>query len=146
MRTKFLIRCATALKFASSSLASFALDYVLFLLFTRITGPLAWGLLFSNVAARLVSALFNYSLNKYMVFHGGGRMSRDLPQYALLAAGILCANSVLFHALTALGLAAPLAKLFTEMALFLVSFSVQTLVIFRRREHTEKEAAVHVHA
>lgn len=146
MKSKPLTRCATALKFASSSLASFVLDYVLFLLLSYIAKPLAWGVLFSNVAARLVSALFNYSLNKYMVFHGGGRTSQELPQYIMLASGILCANSILLHALMALGLAAPLAKLLTEMSLFLASFSVQTLVIFRRREHTEKEATIHVHA
>ena len=111
---KALAHCKTALKFASSSLASFLLDYLLFLLFAWGTRSLAWGLVGSNIAARLVSACFNYSLNKYLVFHGGGRVSQDLPQYVLLAAGILTANSVLLHGLIALGLAAPLAKLITE--------------------------------
>ena len=139
MINSLLSRCATACKFASSSLISFALDYCLFLLFSAAAGNWAWGLLASNVAARLISACFNYTLNKYMVFHGGGRASRDLPQYILLA------NSALLHGLTTLGLAAPAAKLITEVTLFAVSFSVQTLVIFRRKK-PEKEAAVHVHA
>ena len=104
------------------------------------------GLVGSNIAARLVSACFNYSLNKYLVFHGGGRVSQDLPQYVLLAAGILTANSVLLHGLTALGLAAPLAKLITEMTLFIVSFSVQTLVIFRKKKPIKEERTIHVHA
>ena len=143
---KALAHCKTALKFASSSLASFLLDYLLFLLFAWGTRSLAWGLVGSNIAARLVSACFNYSLNKYLVFHGGGRVSQDLPQYVLLAAGILTANSVLLHGLTALGLAAPLAKLITEVTLFSVSFSVQTLVIFRGKKPEKKEAARHVHA
>ena len=81
-----------------------------------------------------------------MVFHGDGKSSRDLPQYMLLATGILIANSVLLHALTALGLAAPAAKLITEMTLFVVSFSVQTLVIFRKKKQGKEEAAVHVNA
>ena len=143
---KALAHCKTALKFAFSSLASFLLDYLLFLLFAWGTRSLAWGLVGSNIAARLVSACFNYSLNKYLVFHGGGRVSQDLPQYVLLAAGILTANSVLLHGLTALGLAAPLAKLITEVTLFSVSFSVQTLVIFRGKKPEKKEAARHVHA
>ena len=104
------------------------------------------GLVGSNIVARLVSACFNYSLNKYLVFHGGGRVSQDLPQYVLLAAGILTANSVLLHGLTALGLAAPLAKLITEMTLFIVSFSVQTLVIFRKKKPIKEERTIHVHA
>lgn len=140
-----LSRCETICKFASSSLLSFALDYCLFLAFTAAAGTWTWGLLFSNLAARMISACFNYSLNKYLVFRGGGKASEDLPQYLLLAAGILLANSILLHALTALGLAAPLAKLITEMTLFAVSFSVQTLVIFRKRNPKKEGAAVHVH-
>lgn len=143
---KALAHCKTTLKFASSSLANFLLDYLLFLLFAWGTRSLAWGLVGSNIAARLVSACFNYSLNKYLVFHGGGRVSQDLPQYVLLAAGILIANSVLLHALTALSLPAPAAKLITEMILFAVSFSVQTLVIFRKKKPEKEEAPIHVHA
>ncbi len=143
---KALAHCKTALKFAFSSLASFLLDYLLFLLFAWGTRSLAWWLVGSNIAARLLSACFNYSLNKYLVFHGGGQVSQDLPQYVLLAAGILTANSVLLHGLTALGLAAPLAKLITEMTLFAVSFSVQTLVIFRKKKPIKEERTIHVHA
>ena len=143
---KALAHCKTALKFASSSLASFLLDYLLFLPFAWGTRSLAWGLVGSNIAARLVSACFNDSLNKYLVFHEGGRTSQDLPQYVLLAAGILTANSVLLHGLTALGLAVPLAKLITEMTLFAVSFSVQTLVIFRKKKPIKEERTIHVHA
>lgn len=64
----------------------------------------------------------------------------------LLATGILIANSVLLHALTTLGLAAPIAKLITEMTLFAVSFSVQTLVIFRKKKPIKEERTIHVHA
>ena len=146
MIRSLISRCGTVCKFASSSLLSFVLDYCLFLLFSMAAGSWAWGLLFSNIAARLISACFIYALNKYMVFHGGGRAARDLPQYMLLAAGILAANSVLLHALTALGLPAPAAKLITEMTLFAVSFSVQTLVIFRKKRPGKEEASIHVRA
>ena len=67
-----LSRCGTICKFASSSLLSFALDYCLFLLFSAAAGAWAWGVLLGNIAARLVSACFNYSLNKYMVFRPPG--------------------------------------------------------------------------
>lgn len=146
MLQSLISRCTMVCKFASSSLLSFALDYCLFLLFSAATGNWAWGLLLSNIAARLISACFNYTLNKYMVFHGSGRASQDLPQYMLLATGILIANSVLLHVLTALGLVPPIAKLITEATLFVVSFSVQTLVIFRRKNPENEEAAIHVHA
>ena len=146
MIQSLMSRCGTVCKFSSSSLLSFALDYCLFLLFSAVTGNWAWGLLLSNIAARLISACFNYSLNKYMVFRSGGQASRDLPQYLLLAAGILIANSLLLQALTALGLSAPAAKLVTEMTLFVVSFSVQTLVIFRAGKPKTEKAVAHAHA
>ena len=146
MMKSLLPRCGMACKFASSSLLSFALDYCLFLFLSSAAGAWAGGLLLSNVTARLISACFNYSLNKYMVFRSGGQASRDLPQYMLLATGILIANSVLLHGLTALGLPAPLAKLITEMTLFVISFSVQTLVIFREKKSKKEEHTIHVHA
>ena len=114
MMKTLLSRCGTICKFASSSLLSFALDYCLFLLFSAAAGAWAWGVLLGNIAARLVSACFNYSLNKYMVFRGGGQTSRDLPQYLLLAAGVLLANSTLLQVLAALGLTATAAKLITK--------------------------------
>lgn len=134
----FWNRCKLMLKFASSSLISFGLDYILFLIFAAVFRSMLWGLLFSNVAARLLSAACNYTLNKYLVFREQGRGARDLFQYALLAFGILMANSLLLTALTTLGLPAPLAKLVTELTLFAASFTVQSLVIFHR-----KEAAAH---
>ena len=140
MRTYHRFQWRTVLKFISSSLASFGTDYLLFLVFSLAAGSGAWGLLFSNVAARFFSALFNYSLNKYLVFHNGGTPARDLPQYLLLAAGILAANSILLQVLAGLGLPAPLAKLFTEVMLFLISFIMQTRFIFSKEAPTSKEA------
>lgn len=130
----FLNRCKLMLKFASSSLISFGLDYILFLAFAAVSRPMLWGLLLSNVAARLLSAACNYMLNKYLVFREQGHGGRDLLQYALLASGILAANSLLLTVFTALGLPASLAKLVTELTLFTASFTVQSLVIFRRKE------------
>ena len=134
MMLSFWIRCKFMLKFASSSLVSFGLDYILFLVFAAASHSMPWGLLFSNAAARFLSAACNYMLNKYLVFRGQGNGSQDLIQYALLAFGVLTANSLLLTVLTGLGLPAPLAKLAAELTLFAVSFAVQSLVIFRRRE------------
>ena len=144
MRNRNGFQLGTALEFASSSLASFGMDYLLFLLFSQAAGFGAWNLFFSNVAARFFSAMFNYSLNKYLVFHRGGKALRDLPQYFLLAAGILAANSVLLQLLAALGLPAPLAKLLTEAVLFLASFAIQTLWIFAKKTPAGRRAAAHV--
>lgn len=79
----------TMLRFASASLASFALDYGLFMILHGLTRGFGGGLLFSNVAARLGSGAFNYLLNRRLVFHDQGDPRRSLAGYLLLAAGIL---------------------------------------------------------
>ena len=120
------------LKFASVSLISFALDYGLFLLLPTATQQFAYGLLCSNVAARLGSGFFNYQLNRTLVFHSQESQRKTLVEYLLLATGILLANNGILS-LLAYGLSLPLwlAKLLTEGSLFLVSLTVQTKVIFR---------------
>ena len=120
------------LKFASVSLISFALDYGLFLLLSTATQQFAYGLLCSNVAARLGSGFFNYQLNRTLVFHSQENQRKTLVEYLLLATGILLANNGILS-LFAYGLSLPLwlAKLLTEGSLFLVSLTVQTKVIFR---------------
>lgn len=131
------------LKFASASFVSFLADYLLFLLLTALLPAGAAFLVAGNVLARLGSAALNYTLNTRAVFRDDRPMRQTLPQYALLAAGILAANSLLLTLLTsALLLPATLAKLLTEGTLFLVSFAVQSLVIYHQPEPREKKGGV----
>lgn len=125
----------TMLRFASASLASFALDYGLFLILHGLTRGFGGGLLFSNVAARLGSGAFNYLLNRRLVFHDQGDPRRSLAGYLLLAAGILLANNAVLALYTdQLGLPAWMAKICTELTLFLVSLTVQAGLIFRKTD------------
>ena len=135
------------LKFASVSLISFALDYGLFLLLSTATQQFAYGLLCSNVAARLGSGFFNYQLNRTLVFHSQENQRKTLVEYLLLATGILLANNGILS-LFAYGLSLPLwlAKLLTEGSLFLVSLTVQTKVIFGGGGLPPKKGEVKSHA
>ena len=126
----------TIFKFASSSLASFAMDYVLFMILAAIIQGVSHGLLLSNVIARLGSGTFNYLLNRNLVFKDKGNPRRTFLAYFLLAVGILLANNIVlsFYACT-LAIPVWLAKDLTEITLFLVSLTVQTKLIFRKRTH-----------
>lgn len=126
-------------RFASASFVSFLADYLLFLLMTLLLPASAVGLLAANIVARFGSAALNYTLNTRVVFHDDRPLRQTLPQYALLACGILAGNSlVLTFFVSLLGLPAALAKVLTEITLFIMSFLVQSLVIYRRSD-TEKE-------
>lgn len=120
------------LKFLGSSLLSFAIDYLLFGLLTLLLPAGRLWILFANVAARIVSAFFNYHMNTRLVFRTGPDRSSGF-RYALLAAGILFLNNLMLLIYERIpGLPVMGAKLFTEITLFLVSFTVQKLAIFKK--------------
>lgn len=127
--------CGRMFAFAASSLASFVVDYVLFgvlagLLATRGTT----GVLVANVGARIASASCNFALNRSLVFHSSERLYSTAVRYALLAIGLLCANTLAVLTLVALGIPALVAKLMVESVLFVISWTMQNRVVFARRE------------
>lgn len=116
------------LRFSASSLCSFLVDYSLFCLLSAATGLPA----FSNIAARLVSAVVNFNLNRRLVFDAKGHTLPLARNYFLLAAFLLLCSTALLHGLTLSGLAPWIAKLLTESLLFTFSYLMQHHVIFRK--------------
>lgn len=124
------------LKFASSSLLAFGLDYLLFLFFLSLTG--SWGVTASvtmaNIGARIISASGNFVVNRQLVFRHKGGLAKSAVSYVLLAGGILIANTILLAFLTTvIGIVPYLAKIIVEIALFCVSYIMQRNFIFAVR-------------
>lgn len=124
------------IKFASSSIISFLIDYVLFIILYRLTN--SWGLAlsvsFANIVARIISASVNFNINKRLVFQHQGETSRSALNYATLVLVIMFANLILLNLLTSgLGVAAQLAKIITELMLFAISYFVQKKLIFTNK-------------
>lgn len=117
------------ISFAGVSLASFGVDYLLYALLT-----LMFPIIGANVLARLISAAFNYSLNRRLVFRHRGKLGRSLSRYALTAVLLLCADTCLVYGLTALGMGALTAKLIAEPTVFVFSYLVQKNFVFVRKE------------
>ena len=117
------------LLFIASSFSSFLIDYALFALLLFLKLPVTA----ANVLARLVSASYNYMINKRVVFRSGTRSS--LAGYVCLAAGILALNTALLNLLIFLGVNQYLAKICTEIVLFFVNYQVQKKLIFRKDDH-----------
>lgn len=131
------------IKFASSSLAAFGIDYSMFLLLLHFTSSwaLAVSVTFANIIARLVSASFNFAVNRHVVFRHRGSALRSVLSYALLAVGILVVNTLLLTLLTDVFAITPaLAKIMTELVLFFASYAVQKNVIFARRQKEARQA------
>ncbi|MDE5564653.1 MAG: GtrA family protein [Oscillospiraceae bacterium] len=118
------------LKFSASSLSCFALDYVLYCLLIALSGSEV----LANVAARLVSSFVNFTFTRMFVFPDKGHIAKAAVQYFALAALILGGNTVLLYILVdLLGMNSYVAKLITELCLFLISWTVQHCVIFRKK-------------
>ncbi|MFD4958450.1 GtrA family protein [Microbacterium sp. NPDC058389] len=114
--------------FAGSSLIAFAVDTVMLLALTALTGALVP----SIVAARVVSASVNFAVNRRVVFRarGSGGMPRQLVRYAVLAIALLASNIVWLDALTRYGVPLVAAKVLTEAVLFVTSYGVQRSFVF----------------
>lgn len=129
------------LKFTLSSLSSFLLDYLLFSMLMLLLPHTAIAILLANIAARIVSAFYNYSMNCRFVFHSDQKI-REASKYFVLAGFILVMNNLLLELFVQI-LCVPVhpAKLLTECLLFLISWLMQKHVIFRKK----KRSAVYSH-
>jgi putative flippase GtrA len=120
------------LKFTVSSLLSFCVDFMLFNIFLLFFERYRFGEVISNVCARVFSSVFNYRLNCGFVFRSKSS-AKSFFEYSVLAALILFFNTVLLVGYTKLKIAPRIAKLLTEITLFVVSFTIQRFVIFRNK-------------
>lgn len=123
------------LRFSASSLASFFLDYALYCALFGITGSVA----FSNVTSRIFSATANYTLNKKLVFASKGSVAGSALRYAMLAFFVLVCNTTLLRLFVSYyGLNAYAAKIVTEIMMFAVSYTVQKLFVFPKKDTKER--------
>lgn len=122
-----------SIKFTMISLISFLIDYLLFSALILILGEEPAKILTANILARVISAVYNYLMNCRLVFRQKPSTS-SAADYFILAVFILCMNNVILELLVAkIGIVSMLAKLITEMTLFIMSFMIQNFLIFRKK-------------
>lgn len=121
------------LKFVFSSASGFCLDYLMFGLFIFLFGKSGLAVLVANISARIISAAYNFLMNTKFVFHEKPTY-KAAGEYAVLAAGVLLLNNVLLNNyINLLKMNVFIAKIFTEITLFFLSFIVQRVWIFRKQ-------------
>jgi putative flippase GtrA len=128
------------LRFGLSSIASFALDFILLLILRQLTSSLepSLSLLVSAAGARAASSVFNFMLNRRLVFKSSGRAAPEAARYFTLAGAILVANYGLLYILNIiLGINIVVAKLVTELLLYAASYRIQRNIVFREERHTK---------
>ena len=125
------------LRFAGSSLLCFSVDLLLFYLLGRFVFH---GLkehnqiLCSTVAARIVSSLLNFTLNRRAVFHASGRLTSLLCRfYALSITQMLCSAGLMMLLCWLLPVPQTLMKCVVDTTLFLVSYQIQRRYVFGQK-------------
>ena len=123
------------IKFSASSLIGFLVDYSFYTILTLVL-PQTWAyrILISNIVARVISASVNFTINYKIVFKSKANVFLAILKYATLAVFILACNTALLWLLTEKALWNPyLAKILVEVTMFIVSWLVQRLFVFRKR-------------
>ncbi len=131
------------LKFIFSSIMSFAIDYVLFLLLELLIADRLdrWAkVLIATAGARIVSSAFNFAFNRKAVFDSSAPVSRSMPRYYALC---VCQAAVSYglvylisDVLEAKDFITSLIKILVDIVLFILSFQIQRRWVFAapRRE------------
>lgn len=123
------------IKFSISSLIGFLVDYAAFTLLTLI--PVSWEhwTLACNVIARIISASVNFTINYKLVFKSKEKVWVAVIKYALLAIFILgCNTALLWLLVEKAGMNKYLAKVIVEITMFITSWLVQRLFVFRKKK------------
>ncbi len=108
---------------------------MLFSILSLLTSCITASVTISNIGARVISSSVNYTLNKRLVFKSRENVAKTALQYFALAAAVLIGNTLVLNFLTDyLSVNRYIAKLITELLFFIISWLVQRLVIFRKKE------------
>ncbi len=124
-------------KYLSSSALSFVLDWCLFTLFLWGLGRFFPNLASANIyiataVARILSSLFNFTVNRTVVFRSREGLGKTLVRYYTLCLCQLLCSAGLVHLLSLTGCPSAVAKIPVDILLFLISFRIQRSWVFRK--------------
>ena len=124
-------------KFLFSSLSSSVLDVVMFTIFCKLfknmeSLPIGY-IMLSTVLARIISAIYNFSINYKVVFKGSGNKIMAGIKYAVLAIIIVLLSGYGVTFIHGLIPSSPefAVKIPVDCLLFLLSFLVQREIVYK---------------
>jgi len=114
------------IKFSFSSLICFLIDYTVYILVLTISN----NIILSNIIARIISSMTNFSINKNIVFKEKSNLKEQIIKYFSLVIIILLLNSTLLKMIS-YTINPYISKLLTELILFILSYNIQKKYIFK---------------
>ena len=134
---KYLIG-STGMTYVGSSVASWVIDNLLFniLEFILIGLTVSLRIFLSTAAARILSSVFNFTLNRKAVFKSEECLKQTAIRYYILWLCQLICSYVLVYAATKLFalsvILSGVAKIIIDLGLFLVSYQIQKRWVFKK--------------
>lgn len=126
---------ADFIRFAGVSILSFGLDQGIAWLFAALLageGVERHGVIWaSGFAARLLSSVFNYSMNRAFVFRSRGAVFTSAWRYALLCVAVIILSNAGVSLLSLLCVPRGLAKLVCDVLLYFAGYRIQARFIFK---------------
>ncbi len=130
-------------KFAISGLSSAILDVLLFTLFYKIIikFKIIYPIIVSTILARIISSLYNYFINKNLVFKDNLNNKTIIKYYILCIIQTLISSILVEKMYTLLNgnLFPSIIKIFVDTILFLISFQIQQRWVFKTRRDKKSD-------
>jgi len=118
------------LKFSLSSIISFLIDYVLFIIFTIFIKSIS----ICNIIARIMSSSINYTMNRKLVFRSNNSLYKSIFSYIILAICVLILNTLLLNIfIYKLMINKFIAKILVEIILFVINYIIQQRFISKKK-------------
>lgn len=120
-------------KFALSSILSSVIDVSMFAwLYASFQEDLLFRVIVATILARIVSSMFNYFMNKHVVFNSKDSGSRSFFYYYGLVVLVMLSSALLVYVFDVLIPISPvIIKVIVDGTLFFLSFNIQKKVIFK---------------
>lgn len=128
---------STFFKYMLASLSAFFIDYSIYSMFIFVTGmlPLSARIWCATAAARVVSSIYNYTVNMTVVFKNSRTPKRTFVKYYMLCMLQFCCSACFVWLLCRTSHCSELsAKLLVDTVLFLASYQLQKNWVFREDE------------
>lgn len=120
------------LKFSLVSLLSSLIDIIIFLLLMQVLGGnLAYKILIATILSRVLSAIFNFMINKLWVFSTKDETVKQGIRYVGLFLLLMILSYIGVSILSVLPLPLFLIKIIVDGSLFLLSYKIQNHFIFK---------------
>ena len=123
------------LLFTLFSLSSFLLDVLVFsvlnyFVFTKL--PQSERIFWATVAARICSSIFNFTMNRKVVFQTSGKIGvQILKYYCLAAVQMLISAKLVTVLINVIPFADTVVKIIVDTILFIISYQIQQHWIFK---------------